>query len=265
MRKIFLYVCFFMLSTLIYCQDKGISDHENAWTYRVFSIENFFNKFNGKLNLYNEVPDQIDDNTNQRIEAILFLINHENADIPEDSIKNFVLASLPENDSKELRFSDKNWYAEVIFSAKYKNKTENIKAILKFELADNEKQYWTLLGLSNKAIGNYLTENIRLNFPPNSHGNDFSSISRQMLSKLNSKDSVNYPHFLAVLKEGEVKISHVSSVSYHFFQVKDYYFTVNEFDRKEQLSGWLISKIQYLPEPQKSDEKKKILTIQNSS
>jgi hypothetical protein len=43
----------------------------------------------------------------------------------------------------------------------------------------------------------------------------------------------------------------IKHVRFHFFQVKDWYFELSEFNRPGYNSGWLISNLTRIPEDQK--------------
>ena len=57
--------------------------------------------------------------------------------------------------------------------------------------------------------------------------------------------------FLYEIKKGNMVFETVEKVSFHFFQLEDWYFQLQEFNRPGYNTGWLISNITRIPEEQK--------------
>jgi hypothetical protein len=57
--------------------------------------------------------------------------------------------------------------------------------------------------------------------------------------------------FLYEIKNGNMKFETVENVSFHFFQLNDWYFQLKEFNRSGYNTGWLIANISKIPEDQK--------------
>ena len=221
---------------------------QEEWNLRVYSIENFINKFNGTLDIKNNSIEAR--NSTSRIQTLLHLINLDMIQQAEDSIRMFVLASL-KNENK-LLFSSNDWYAEVEFNGSFRGKNEIITAIFTIHTEKNDSYQWSLINLRSKSFGTTGFNAGLVNFPPNSHGNDFISIPKLFQSKVEKLNSISAK---------DVDMKSVKSVTYHFFHVKNWYFSVTEFDRRNQLSGWLIKNIIYLSDSKKADKKRKIISL----
>jgi hypothetical protein len=48
-----------------------------------------------------------------------------------------------------------------------------------------------------------------------------------------------------------MKFETIENVSFHFFQLNDWYFQLKEFNRPGYNTGWLISNLSKIPEDQK--------------
>jgi hypothetical protein len=264
--KIYILTAVYLLWSLsLLGQKLDKKDQQESWNKRVFSIEDFINKFNGSIDLNNENITDDDEKKNRQIQTILYLINDDEHQLFEDSIKAFVLASIGEKGTKKIGLTNQDCYAEVTFSSTYNGRQELIKGYFSLTSGKDQTQHWSMEGLASSTLGNFTAKKNQLTFPPNSHGNDFGSVSAQLSSKIGSNSPQPNSKLLQEMKGGKIKINQVTNVTYHFFQVKNWYFMVSEYNKKNQLSGWLIRTIKYIPDPEKSTEKKKIIPILKSS
>jgi len=53
------------------------------------------------------------------------------------------------------------------------------------------------------------------------------------------------------IKRGNLQFKSVREVKFHFFQIKDWYFEISEFNRSGYDKGWLISNLARVEESQK--------------
>jgi len=81
-----------------------------------------------------------------------------------------------------------------------------------------------------------------------SHELDFMNLRKAM----NKKDSVaqfafrdfkpdHLTLFLYEIEKGNLEFKTIKHVNFHFFQVRDWYFEISEFNRPGYNRGWLIS------------------------
>lgn len=258
--KTWITICLIMFS-FCDCNSQKLDSklEKEVWEKRVFSIENFMNKFNGTLDLNNEIIPDNDTAKTTRIRSILRLINYDKSQISDDSIKLFVLSFIDLDPIKKLSFNDPNWFAEVKILSEYKGLSEHVYAYVEYVETEDDTHFWTVRSLSGNEIGNTNLSDREVNFPPNSHGNDFSSIPGILNKKLKSGDLK-----LVKLDNHDIKFILADELVYHFFTMENWHFTVEEYNRKNQLSGWLISKIEFIPERDKSKEIQRITTSKKS-
>ena len=91
-----------------------------------------------------------------------------------------------------------------------------------------------------------------------SHELDFMNL-RKALVKDGSPESYTLADFqpdyltlfLYEVKKGLLKFKNVNRISFHFFSLEGWYFTLNNFNRTGYNSGWLISDLTEINKPQK--------------
>jgi hypothetical protein len=260
MKALSTFAAILLLSCGIFAQQLDRQKQQEAWNKRIYSIEDFLNKFNGIIDLNNEVIADSAASMNRRIESILYLINDEEQALYEDSLRAFIGMAIGEEGKNKLNLSDEDCYAEVTFNSSHRGQAELIRAYLRFVTSNDKLQYWSLESMISKSFGHSYFQGKKPHFPPNSHGNDFASIKPQLEAKISSGDIPVASQLIKHLRSGDLEIAQVVDVNYLFFQVKDWFFIVNEFHREGRLSGWLMSDIKYIPENDKEAEMKIIMS-----
>lgn len=68
--------------------------------------------------------------------------------------------------------------------------------------------------------------------------------------------------FVNLVKAGKLQFDHTKTIKFHFFQVPNYVFTVERFDRDGTNSGWLINSLKPADEAEKTAQKSQLLQRQ---
>lgn len=96
---------------------------------------------------------------------------------------------------------------------------------------------------------------------PDDHETNFMSLNRMTnetstyIMDFVRKDAMvdELSVFMTLVKQGLLKIDYVSDLSFTFFQVPGYIFSIRNINRNSQNTGWLIDSIQSISEQQKTD------------
>lgn len=198
-----------------------------------------------------------------RKKLLPYMFNIYNSGIPKALKKRFIKDVTNRKHPVYLHFLDKNWYAEV--SATFNNEGKTVNLILYLTL---EKE-----GLGSKwIISNVFDTRLHRLFPkeneaghmkyflhPQSHEIDFMNLNKAFddPKHIEYYASTNYrPDYLTLffylIKTEKLKFDHINSVRFLFFQIKNWYFELQYFNRDEDNSGWLISNLKYISDKEKT-------------
>lgn len=169
-----------------------------------------------------------------------------------------------ENAQQFLEFHGGGWFAEA--SANFKIDGRQHEVILFMELQKEETgTKWVI----HKAYCDYYarrffdTDTTGMEFTflhPLSHELDFMNLRKAFVQPgiIEYFARRNYtPDYLTLLlyqvKTGKAVFETVANVKFHFFQIPNWYFKVEYFNRASENSGWLISNLIEINENQKDN------------
>ena len=207
-----------------------------------------------------------------RRQYIQMLIAQENRNIDSNTLGSFIRETTAGAPPQYLDFYGNRWFAEVEARVRYEGLEQ--KAVLFLSLEEENQGYkWVITNVyfhpfsrwfynDSTAAGRFLH--------PMSHELDFMNLIKVFRDRENLEYyfDVGYKPdlrtlFLYEVKKGNLVFEAVENVKFHFFQVKDWYFEIQEFNRPGANSGWLISNLTKIPESQK-DMLLKFLYYENS-
>jgi len=226
-------------------------------------INQFFRRFNSEedLNgtrLYEGSPDYR--NPEFRSNYIKMLFDHENTEITEDLKRDFITEVTSDSDPSYLDYYGGRWFAEVDVKFKYKGQSRTVVLFLELE-KENLGIKWVINNVYfypfTKMFYNDSTALVKF-LHPMSHELDFMNL----IKVFNEPETAEYYFaeefkpdfktlFLYEVKTGDLKFETIEKLSFHFFQLNDWYFQLKEFNRPGYNTGWLISNISKIPEDQK--------------
>lgn len=222
--------------------------------FQVKQLDEFIQRFNYKLDVYGREIGATHPIPRSQYLLSLFDVNYLKDMNKEEStvIRQFV-SQITDNASPQfLKFAGENIFAFAQCEATYEGKEKALQLILKIELAPNGAAKWVIYDVKASFLQPPLrTNNISLYIPPNSHETNFMSM-RQELQR--NKDQVtDYVRkdfqpdpmsiFLFEIANKRLKITGVSSQTYHILAFDGWVFTIDFFNRSGKNSGWLISKL----------------------
>ncbi len=264
MNKI-LIIAFLQLFTLIAAaQEIGQYLGDERFMYaETKQINQFFRRFNAEENLDGKRIYEGDPNYRNkdfRVSYINMLFDKENKNIPEDLKTDFVMEVTHQKSASFLDYYGGRWFAEVDTKFTYQGQSRTVVLFLELE-KENLGIKWVINNVyfypftkifytDSSAMANFLH--------PMSHEIDFMNL----IKVFREPKTVEYYFdenfkpdfktlFLYEVKNGNLKFETIENVSFHFFQLNDWYFQLREFNRPGFNTGWLISNLSKIPEDQK--------------
>lgn len=257
----------FMLTVLGYqhssAQLLGKEAKDSVWVTRVKLLQQFVNRFNYSEDWRgNPVAEAGTLNERRKYIASLFDADYA-ASVPREQLLAFVDDITGSFSPKHLSFYDDDWYAMVKCKASYQGEDTEVMLTLKVQQNDDQSVQWVIVG----GYADFLK--IEKNDEPlalNGNANELNFMrlfigleDRQRITDFTAAsyqpDQLSLILFL--VQRGELKLHHALSISYHFYQLPGWIFSVKEFDRHEYNSGWLIYRLE-----EADEDKKKALLAQ---
>ncbi len=220
--------------------------------YQVKQLDEFINRFNYKTDVYGKSIEEGHKFTRTEYIFSIFDSNYlRQLDSKSvNTIKEFVKYITEKQPPLYLQRNE-NLYALAQCQVTYKGRNQAVSLLLKIELAPNGAAKWVL----SDVKADFLELPPRKNDPsiyiaPNSNETNFMSIRKelektQQITDYATKDFQTdiFSIFLFEIYNKNLKITSVDKITYHFFQIDGYTFSVDFFNRPEKNSGWLISKL----------------------
>jgi hypothetical protein len=258
-KKILVAFIFFCTSAPSFAQNYE-KEFETIFAWEVKQIDEFIERFNNKdktliRNYAQKTNNPAKDFSRERMLKSLFDAQKKTWNF--DDINAFIKDARDEN--VRLSFYDQNWYAKVNCSVNWNGSPQKASLILKLVVMPDSASKWVISGVTAPFLKSTTLRNLSIPEPrdkqsslnPVSHATDFMNIGRV------TENIVNIQNYFSPfeLQNEETKIfmqeciakrlviNGVSNISYHFLQVNNWIFELNQFNRQTNNSGWLISKL----------------------
>lgn len=278
-RTAYIYFILFIIALL--CQNNAFAQNKlgdskldaSALFAQTKQLTQFFRRFNGEEDAKGN---KLDSNSSQfrnqhlRTEFLSILFDKKNNDITDDLKAQFINDVTNEQNTKFLNFRGKDWFAEVNTVFTYQNRPVNI--LIYLELEQSGLGYkWVISNVFFDSFSQIFfhpnTDEKALSFlHPMSHEIDFMNLRKAFADP---KDIDYYapndytPDYLTLffveIKNKNLLYKTINNVKFHFLQIDGWYFEVNDFNRSGFNSGWLVSNMLKISEP----EKTRLLKIYN--
>lgn len=253
------------LCSLVSAQQIGSYLGDEKFLYaETKQINQFFRRFNSEEDLsgkriYEGSPDYR--NKEFRSNYINMLFDRQNESITEDMKSEFINEVTKDAKPSYLDYYGGRWFAEVDTKFTYKGQSRTVVLFLELE-KENLGIKWVINNVYFYPFTKmFYTDSTALAkfLHPMSHELDFMNL----IKVFNDPETVEYYFdedfkpdfrtlFLYEIKQGNLIYETIEKVSFHFFQLNDWYFQLEEFNRQGYNNGWLISNISKIPEDQKS-------------
>ncbi len=259
-----------VLLLLLFAREAGYAQNvghylgdERALYAETKQVNQFFRRFNSEENLNGKrlyKGDKHYHDPKYRANYIKMLFDKENKDITEEMKKAFIADVTNPVHPVFLDFYGGRWFAEVESVFQYYGKPETVVLFLDLEKAGKGIK-WVITNVYFYPFAKlfYTDSTAQKKFlHPMSHELDFMNL----IKVFQDRETVEYYFdkkfkpdfrtlFLYEVKKGDLVYETIRHVRFHFFQVKDWYFELSEFNRPGYNSGWLISNLTRIPEDQK--------------
>ena len=147
--------------------------------------------------------------------------------------------------------SSPNIITEAITRVIFKGKSQTVRIFLNQEIVGEGMVKWVLLSAKGDIFDNFNKDTSMVRFiPPGSNETNFINLKRALEDTGHLQDYASHdfkPDFLTLffycIETGQIKYEYVQEIFYHIIDIPGWYLKVQEFNRNELNSGWLISDI----------------------
>ncbi|KYG71270.1 hypothetical protein EV198_3524 [Roseivirga ehrenbergii] len=228
-------------------------------------LNQFFKRFNGEEDVKGrtfEPDDRQYRNERLRKKYLSILFDEEDTDISSQA-KNDFIERVTQGDNPEfLNLHSTDWFAVVNTTFLYKGK--EMPLLLYMKIQQEALGYeWVIADVAfdpYKTMFDKQRGETKVFLHPMSHELDFMNL-RKALVKGGVPESYTLadykPDFLTIflyeVKMGILQFQTVNRMNYHFFGIDGWYFSLTNFNRANDNSGWLISDLLQVNTSQKED------------
>lgn len=232
-------------------------------------VNQFFRRFNAEESVDGNKRyypgDPMYRNRDLRTRFISILFDNETSSIPNQLKSEFMKEVLSEVYPQYLNFHREEWFAEVSSKFTYRGRTENVTLFMKLQ-PEGLGYEWVIDKIvfqPFKEIFNKPEGDAKSFLHPLSHELGFMNL-RKAFQDTNTPEAFTAKSFepdyltlfLYEMKRGNLKFETITDVKFHFFQINNWYFELNQFNRPGFNTGWLISNLVKLKPGDKETIKK---------
>jgi hypothetical protein len=219
-------------------------------------VNQFFRRFNaeespdGTKRYYEGDPSYRDRELRGNFISILF--DNETSGISNDTKKEFMSEVLSEVMPQYINFHREGWFAEVSAVFSYRGKREDVTLFLKiqpeglgYEWVIDKVVFQPFKDIFMKPEGD-----AKSFLHPLSHELGFMNLRRAFQDSDTPEAFTPKEYqpdyltlFLYEMKKGNIKFETVMDVKFHFFQINNWYFELNQYNRPGFNTGWLMSNL----------------------
>jgi hypothetical protein len=246
LRSTTLFFFLYLFSVNAYSQlisDDSIRD-QLIFNYKVKQLDQFFNRFNFK-----EKVQPINNIQPSRFINILSLLNGKDQALIHNPETLAFIQEVAGDSTNYISYERKDWFSIVECIFIYKGREEKANLILKPVSNALNGFRWVITDaeFSNFDLG--VGEDSTYFINPTNHEVGFTGLSEvlsepvKMSAKVISGTELNHSALLLfLLRNNILKFKQIDHISFQF-SIKGYQFIVDEMNRNEINSGWLITKI----------------------
>lgn len=219
-------------------------------------VNQFFRRFNGEESVDGNKryypDDELYRNRELRGKFISILFDNETSGISSNLKSTFLKEVLSEELPQYINFHREGWFSEVEATFNYRGKIEKATLFLKlqpeglgYEWVIDKVVFAPFKDIFKKPEGS-----AKSFLHPLSHELGFMNL-RKAFQDTNLPESFTATEyqpdyltlFLYEMKRGNLKFDNIREVKFHFFQINNWYFELNQFNRPGFNTGWLISNL----------------------
>lgn len=236
--------------------------YQENFAWQVKQIDEFMDRFNNAD--YTPIRRYLKEEYNQdevsRSDLIRSLFNLDKEDWNQDEVIRFLSQVTDTLSSPYLDFYDHDWYAELNCQGLFQGESVNFTLIL--TLQQNKEtggSRWIIRSVEGEFLPTDTEElafamdanyDVSKTLNPASFGTDFMALVDALKDTANlegyvAPQTINRPlvAFLNQLYQRKLIFKQVNYITYHFLQIDDWIFQVQDFHRQSTNSGWLINSL----------------------
>lgn len=233
-----------------YAQTVFVDANAFRFVLEVKQIDEFIERFNFEdetlLRTYFTEKFPEEEVTHEDLLRTLF--DHEKPNWDIEIIQRFTRQVVENATSDRLAFLSENWYAEARCEILYNGKSESVVLLLQIEQAGLGASKWVIRQIDADFLQIPKEVNSQKSLNPISHGTDFMGLDKAFSDHNNLRNYLNNGFaidemsvFTHEVQKGKITFQQVNAITYHFLQVDNWIFTVDQYLRTGSNSGWLIS------------------------
>ena len=242
--------------SFLFGQDSGAEKDLRALYAETKQVNQFFRRFNNEESVsgerYYKLKDSLFRNPVGRAKYLEMLFDMQGKSIDRDLKKDFLNDITSKTSPRYLDFHGGDWWAEVTAEFLLKGREERITMFLRLQ-EEKVGSKWVIFAVSSPlfSAGKKDTSAKMYFIHPMSHETDFMNLQRIFqedkihIEEYASRDYEADPLtlFFHEVKAGNLRFQNVSHVSFHFFQIRNWYFEVSYLNRSGYNTGWLITSL----------------------
>jgi hypothetical protein len=260
MRKIILSVLVLIISLELVpgqgLYSPGQPKDDGRFAASTKQVNQFFRRFNaeespdGTKRYYEGDPSYRDRELRGNFISILF--DNETSGISNDTKREFMSEVLSEVMPQYINFHREGWFAEVSAIFIYQGKRENVTLFLKIQ-PEGLGYEWVIDKVVFQPFKNIFMKpegDAKSFLHPLSHELGFMNLRRAFQDSDTPEAFTPKEYqpdyltlFLYEMKKGSIKFETVIDVKFHFFQINNWYFELNQYNRPGFNTGWLMSNL----------------------
>lgn len=235
-------------------------------------IDEFIERFNDDKHTYLRKALAADDSQYSISRGMLLvsLFNLENTSFTDKDtlLKGFFRRVLDKDAPVYLSFNDTDWYAAAQCVFLFKGRLVEIPVVLRVRSKGDEWAKWMIAGIGKQLPGKGPAPSVSVSnkdakmpayISTSAYATNFvelhyvftKNIEPELVFEKNLLASEEGQAFISLVRDGSLRFQYAKKVTFHFFQVKDWLFTVDEFKRKAYNNGWLISSMRKVTDSEK--------------
>lgn len=252
---------------------------DRNYVHEVKIIDEFIERFNDDKDSYlrDEHKRAKQSFTMSRLKLIQSLFNNPAAWTGKEEVKKFIAQVADSGAPQFLSITDSEWYAEVRCAFSANGRAVTIPLIMQMVSVADSGYTWMISGIgASPAFTNQPVKAAAVkeeerssgkSISPTDYATNFLALHRVLLPSMNP---ANYftdavlatdrgAEFVQLIKSGKLKLQNTSEPKFHFFQIPNYVFTVEFFNRASTNSGWLINSLKAATDAEKDARKAQLL------
>jgi hypothetical protein len=270
-----LVACMPFAGAQVYSNDMGV--REANFVAKVVLLDEFIHRFNNDTS--SEIRRYYLDHhrpfDKSRAQLIRSLFNYSTQSWDSLLVERFIRQATDPENPDLLGFLADRWYAEAKCRFLYNAVGMDIRLILRVRLNPDHSAEWVIVAVKpefdlrpdSSALPALRPGKRRLFIQPTANDTYFAELERDFADKPRLGEIFDSTFmqrrysesFYRALLNDKLKFIAVKELKYHYLQVRDWIFTVENFDRDTRNSGWLISSIRQVDPTQRSDYEKRLL------